>query len=109
MENNEEFALTSVAQRFACRDGMNCLEYKLWLILHDPVSALVRQRMTALRQTFGDEHVLFAPIWRCGLRGDYNYGLSAQIVQLRDAPCGSRKILKLARNGVTEFLLNPKD
>jgi hypothetical protein len=75
---------------------------------HDPVSALVRQHMTALRQTFGDEHVLFAPIWRCGLRGDYNYGLSAQIVQLRDAPCGSRKILKLARNGVTEFLLNPK-
>src|ERR1700686_266881 len=88
---------------------MNCAEYKLWLILHDRVGALVREDMTALRQTLGDEHVLFAPVCRRGLRGENDHRLLKQTVQLPDAPCRLRKVLELARDGVTEFLLNPKD
>src|ERR1700686_3624907 len=65
--------------------------------------------MTALWQTLGDDDVLCAPRWRRGLCRQYNHRLITQIVQLRDAPCRLRKILELARNGVTEFLLNPKD
>ena len=88
---------------------MNCPEYKLGLILHDPVGTLVRKDMTALWQTLGDEHVLFVPLCGRGLRGENDYRLIAQIVQLRDAPRRFRKALELARDGVTKFLLNPKD
>lgn len=88
---------------------MNCAEDQLWLILHDPVCAFVRQHMTALWQTLGNEDVLFAPLWGSGFCGQNNDRLIAQKVQLRDVPCRLRKILKLARDGVTELFLNPKD
>jgi hypothetical protein len=82
---------------------VNRAEYKLWLILHDPVAALVRHQMPALWQPLADEDVLFAPLRRCRRCGQYNRRLVAQIVQLGYAPCRSREALELARYGVTEF------
>jgi hypothetical protein len=71
---------------------MNGAEHQPWLILHDPVGALVRQHVTALWQLLGDEDVLFAPLWGCGLCGQDNHRLIAQIVQLRYALCRSGKL-----------------
>src|ERR1700688_696544 len=88
---------------------MNCAEYQLWLILHDPVGAFVGEQMTTLWQTLGNEDVLFAPLRGSGFCGQDNYRLIAQIVQLRDSPCRFGKALELARNGVTEFCLDPKN
>ena len=110
MAYGHDFVISTVPRsRIRLCDGANCAEYKLWLILHDPVAALLRQQMTALRQTLADEDVLFAPLWRRRRCGKYNHGLVAQIVQLCHAPRRFRKVLQLAGDGVTEFFLNPKD
>src|ERR1700720_5061210 len=88
---------------------MNCADHEVRLILHDPVSARLSQHMTASWQTLRDGNVLCAPVWGCGFCRQDNHWLVAKIALFDDASGRLRKVFQLARDGVAELFLNPKD